>query len=291
MWAVRRDDVWLTTYASTDPITLKPLPSTLWHWNGTSWKQATVGDVSSQFQYVWASGPNDVWVTGDRLRRWDGATWTDRTDSAMASTWAIHGRGPTDIWVGGGAAGLGPDALFHWDGVSWQDRTPPVIPADVGVFLGSTIWESAAADVWVGGTAWVPSGGGVKIGAWVLQHWDGHTWTVVQSGLDRFFHSFWGSSPTDLWAAGSGIFHFDGSSWTTAVASPNMAQVWGSCAGDVWAASNLGGTPLHYDGSSWSPDATPGFPTNNGVGALTGTSADDVWAGMSSTVAHRNVVP
>jgi len=64
---------------------------------------------------------------------------------------------------------------------------------------GTAIWESAAADVWLGGTAWVASGGGYKIGAWVLQHWDGQTWTVVKNGTE-FFHSFWGSSPTDLWA-------------------------------------------------------------------------------------------
>jgi hypothetical protein len=59
--------------------------TTMWHWNGASWRSAVLGtDVSGMA----AAGPSDVWAIGSRLRtvgshyvghpaayRWNGHTW------------------------------------------------------------------------------------------------------------------------------------------------------------------------------------------------------------------------
>jgi hypothetical protein len=56
---------------------------------------------------IWASGPNDFWVTGTcnsytegRIWRWDGVNWNRQlTSTALPSTGATWGTSPNDIWV------------------------------------------------------------------------------------------------------------------------------------------------------------------------------------------------
>lgn len=91
-----------------------------------------------------------------------------------------------------------------------------------------------------------------------------YIWTVdtlKANPWDLFYlFSLWGSSPTDIWATGSGgasdvtLWHYDGVSWTRDLSclSSNMMCVFGFAQNDVWACDAPGGGIYHYNGQQWS---------------------------------------
>jgi hypothetical protein len=91
-------------------------------------------------------------------------------------------------------------------------------------------------------------------------------------------YSIWGSSPSDVFAVGSGgtILHYDGSAWSamSSGTTNELDGVWGSSSSDVFAVGN-GGTILHYDGSEWSPMSSG---TTNDLTGIWGSSPSDVFA-------------
>ena len=90
--------------------------------------------------------------------------------------------------------------------------------------------------------------------------------------------SVWGSSATDVFAVGDigTILHYDGNTWSgQASGSTNwLYGVWGSSATDVLAVGE-GETILHFDGNTWSGQASG---TGVGLWGVWGSSATDVFA-------------
>jgi len=90
-----------------------------------------------------------------------------------------------------------------------------------------------------------------------------YIWTVdtlKANPWDLFYlFSLWGSSPTDIWATGSGgasdvtLWHYDGVSWTRDLSclSSNMMCVFGFAQNDVWACDAPGRGVYHYNGTQW----------------------------------------
>lgn len=88
-----------------------------------------------------------------------------------------------------------------------------------------------------------------------------YTWTVdtLNAGTGNIFYLFslWGSSPQDVWAAGSGgsadlcLWHFDGVSWKQDKSGPssNLMSVYGFAQNNVWTCD---GGIFHYNGQNWS---------------------------------------
>ena len=102
-------------------------------------------------------------------------------------------------------------------------------------------------------------------------HWDGSVW--ISASLPGFEpHSIWGASRDNVWAAGNGLFHWNGSAWSNLQNIPTARVVWGSAPTDVW---EIGGNVEHWDGMAWSPAS---FPVSGGTIALVGFSSDDFWA-------------
>ena len=86
-------------------------------------------------------------------------------------------------------------------------------PLPQGNNLGGA-WGSGSNDVWAVG------------GAGSIVHWDGTTWSVVESGTTRDLNGVWGTGPSDVWAVGSGgILHWNGSVWSPG----SVATPWGPC--------------------------------------------------------------
>jgi len=132
------------------------------------------------------------------------------------------------------------------------------------------------------------------------------TWTtdtlVSPSGGNLVMKSIWGSSASDVYAAGqadppgSPLYHFDGTSWRpVALPSPpggsmELAQVFGYSGTDIVA---VGGVPspggegplvLHYDGALWSVMNTP---PGGKLNAVWGSAPGEMWvAGASGTMFH-----
>ncbi len=103
-----------------------------------------------------------------------------------------------------------------------------------------------------------------------IAHYDGTSWSSVPSGFGlpatTPFGSpavplaVWGTSPSNVWIAGSSdavsngsccgkMEHSNGASWSDvplATNAPIISEIWGSSASDVWAVSQEGiyhGTP------------------------------------------------
>lgn len=145
------------------------------------------------------------------------------------------------------------------------------------------VWGSSATDVWAVG----------DFGT--VLHYDGIRWQAALDSVSHFFRGVWGSGPRDIWAVGFHsldstvpvIFHYDGQGWARdasiadTVPRPQLTDVWGASASNVWAAG-YGGRILHFDGSRWTNDpADPAYHER-----IWGTSASDVWIVGPGAVLH-----
>jgi hypothetical protein len=132
-------------------------------------------------------------------------------------------------------------------------------------------------------------------GATVL-HYQGGTWNddpTPADGLGGCYvdgcWSFWGSSPTDVYAVGDGSQHWDGNAWSTIMFPLNVVAtgVWGSAADDVYVVggSSGDGVILHSAdrGSSWTVTHFPMLALT----AIAGSDAHDIYIGATGgTVLH-----
>jgi hypothetical protein len=106
----------------------------------------------------------------------------------------------------------------------------------------------------------------------------------------------WGSSPSDMWAVGSGgtALHYDGSAIreeATGVQSL-LLDVWGTGPDDVWAVGEQGialrrSTPIAGAGPIWAPVVTG---TTSTLRAIFTAARDDVWIGGDGGLFHSNGV-
>jgi len=113
-----------------------------------------------------------------------------------------------------------------------------------------------------------------------ILHYEGSTWSPMDSGTVMDLQSVWGSSRSDIYAAGTTfssyedpiggvLLHYDGSAWSDGPTLPGAdaqiySDVWGTSASDVyitggaiygydWASfPYVLGLIFHYDGASWS---------------------------------------
>jgi len=87
-----------------------------------------------------------------------------------------------------------------------------------------------------------------------------YVWEVdTLKAWNTYLMKLWGSSPTDIWAVGSGssfdqtIWHYDGKKWATDSISRGFDPwcIHGFTQNDIWIGGN-DGKIWHYDGSDWS---------------------------------------
>lgn len=144
----------------------------------------------------------------------------------------------------------------------------------------------------------------------LIQHWNGISWTTVDSpNIDPFKHNYLDAvtctSASDCWAVGSSrpgnfyqtlIMHWDGASWSivpspnyTSNAPNNLFAVTCSSATDCWAvgAYNVNGVEqvtqtliVRWDGTSWSlvPSANTSATEHNLLYGVSCVSGSDCWA-------------
>ncbi|HEV8325288.1 MAG TPA: hypothetical protein VG389_26995 [Myxococcota bacterium] len=224
---------------------------------------------------VWGSGAGDVFVVGRSggapmaapvaaaVLHFDGRRWTRTLPGVAAELEAVWGSGPGDVF----AVGTG-GAVLHYDGAAWTAADTGGYEVDLHAVSGS-----GPGDVYAVGDGSV------------MLHWDGAVWTGDALGAGVSLRGVWASAPDDVyvvgprtWNAATVLRRWDGLQWLDVLPAglpeeASLFAVWGSGAGDVWAAGET--TFLHRDAGAFAP-----YPLGFGydVYALWGTAASDVFA-------------
>jgi hypothetical protein len=240
LWANSATDAWAVGYY---PGPNSMLAGSIAHWDGTAWTDVTDAPPTNQLFRVWASGPDDVWVVGDKVvgegltaivLHWNGSTWSTAYTESIQDFGDVWGSGPNDVWV----SGLGD--MVHFNGTTWSKAGPT--SATLHSF---GVWGTGPSDVW----AWGTDDGGDN-GS--IFHYDGSDWSPgTPIGAYLSVSDMWGSSGEDIWAVGvdgtSGYdraltMHWDGQAWSilpqSSSRAPVLSDLAGTGPGNIWAAGD-----------------------------------------------------
>jgi hypothetical protein len=112
------------------------------------------------------------------------------------------------------------------------------------------------------------------------------TWTATTQGADDI-NGVWAADASHVFAVtgGGSVLTGNGSTWTTlsSVSPTPLIAVWGTSATDVYAAG--GSTLLHYNGSAWTVQSTGISSATLSLLSVWGSSATDVLA-VGSGIYH-----
>ena len=170
--------------------------------------------------------------------------------------------------------------------------TPAIVP--VSQVSLSAIGMSSETDGWAMGQAMGQNGGSSEDPGYVLHYTDGRWAQVRNTPLKADINAIKMLSPTDGWAIGNHVYHYDGVSWRevslpvstqfNAIAAISPTDIW--IAGDgTWSGVPDGNaTILHYDGKSWMRQATPRLSDYFSITSLSMVSPNDGWAVGSAMV-------
>jgi hypothetical protein len=246
------------------------------HWNGATWSNVPLPDLSSYGQ----------------------TTVFHSTTSLAVGHFFVAGVVTTSAFTS-------EQLLLTWDGSGW-DRvaTVELVPDIAGAGRHGTphsIVGVAPDDLWLIGSAW-DMGTGTGTGLVLTVHWDGSQLTEhLTAGVGNRQNHLYDADAVaadDIWAVGKYnntglddytfhgmIYHYDGTAWSHVpspandIDSSRLYAVAAIASDDVWAAgSDLDG-PLfmHWDGSSWAVVPEPPGATGT-IQKLAAIASDDVWA-------------
>ena len=104
VWGTGPNDIWIV--GSGNLAAGNTLVEIIYHFNGTSWTDATTGFLNSALTNVWGTGPADVWASGSSgtIIHYNGTSWTDLTfENVNHSLEAVWGTRTGDLWAIGEA--------------------------------------------------------------------------------------------------------------------------------------------------------------------------------------------
>ncbi len=280
-----------------------------YQWEPATTPPPSAGAVSS----VWASGQaaGDVWlaeITGqgtvgqNTVYQLQNGSWNQVAQVANATNFVCSGPGcgliltgssDQDVYgavdcttVSGGQCQAG--GAWHWTGSAAPPETFPQPTANQTDLPITPILD-------IGGTGFALNTDNSNIGPELLSSANG--WHIAQAlryACQAAAGALWGSSTSDIWlgwgcsgasgaAATTGILvHYNGSGLDPSPFSLGngeyTAGMWGTSNQDIWA---VGTHRWHYNGSSWSQDASAP-PAGNADSAVWG-DGQDYYAGGGYT--------
>lgn len=162
----------------------------------------------------------------------------------LLSAW---GPSPDEVYAVGGSPDEG--LIMRYDGTDWSEMD---LGADVPLInWGYGFGSNDIMFVGNGGTA---------------LHYDGSSFTKLDTPTDQDLWGVWGAAPDDMWAVGgrgqaenqATILHYDGTAWTKSstptLSRPNVFayfKVWGTGSDNVYVVGQRGAL-VHWDGAAWS---------------------------------------
>ena len=276
------DEVSLAIFAVGDTGTILFSDGETWvsRASGTSWN----------LNGVWGTSADSVFAVGDAgtIIRFNGEIWQEQesnTPSNLHDVWGTTSGALSKFFAVGDQG-----TVVHYDGTDWTPMTSGV------TFDLHSVWGSSPTDVFAVG----------QYGT--IIHFNGESWTKQASGTIRNLSGVWGSSSRNVYAVGDNgtILRYDGRTWTSAVSDPPLVAalrdttlnaVWGTSPCNVYVAgqsSELVGTILHFDGSSWTiqdnlVETNPPLQVIPSLKGIHGDSIRDIYAvGRTGFVMRSN---
>jgi hypothetical protein len=221
------DDVWLTV---GDAIFHRDAQA--WTQLDDSWR-ATITEIAFYgppvLTDVQPRTRDEVWfATRYAMLRWTGGQWQSWELAAgpplqsASITWFFNRvwvQGANDIWAGGGSDEIGntmdPAAMVHFDGNSWTIH-------NVGAFGVNALWPAGPPNQF-----WLAMDSDA-VEPRTIRFFDGsnRAMAVDIAGFPPSITqtSLWGRSPSDVWAAGADVAHFDGAAWSHVDGTPDAVR-------------------------------------------------------------------
>jgi len=210
-----RDDVWVVgREISTNP---NPPPriltqSLIFHFDGANWRRYQTPNAGLLHD-VWASGPNDVWATGQegKLLHYDGKEWS--LDSVRVDALTIDKLDLTSVF------GLGTAEVYFLGRVIKEDGTVFryfLCHKDKKWQLIDSFTEwSLQPDKWGTADLWASSDGTLFSIGYGVFAWKGSSWNWTLQRPFQWFYGIAGMNANNLIAVGrhGQAFHFDGHDW------------------------------------------------------------------------------
>ncbi len=177
--AISPKDAWAVGYTGGGTSTFLTM-----HWDGVGWHRVPSAlpggrEVEGELQSVSAASDTDVWAVGNFIdaqvnfhsftEHWDGTRWT-RVPSAIPGApkepilYGVAAVSAGDAWTAGYWLRPSRTLTYHWNGSRWTDVESP----DPGLFLA--VDASSSSNAWAVGSVG---------GRMLMEHWDGHTWSVT----------------------------------------------------------------------------------------------------------------
>ncbi len=186
----------------------------------TGWCWRIPTPTGNDYDNVFATDPNNVWLTGwDLALQWTGQAWISHhlpvlTDLPEGQrVFAIGGTAATNMWLVYGSA------LEHWDGTAWTIVESQPLGGNPAY---GTIW--VAPDT---GDAWV------TISTGHVEHFHGTTKIDDLVACNCFLGKIWGTSSTDIYLTSIGRqLHYNGTSFSI-INSVGTFAGWQGAPGDA----------------------------------------------------------
>lgn len=254
-------------------------------YTGNGWASTTQpAPAVAKLYGVWAASPTELFATaetGKLLHYVDlpMPKWTVDTSNSVVMN-GITGRSASDVTA------VGEGTSVHWNGSTWAAMSSTALNsavavatngtqyASAGEFVatnpGTSTWTQLTTDAASYRAIWFTSAKYWIAGPSGVGHVDG---TSATSDLTGAYNALWGTSDSDVFAAGAAtIQHFDGTAWTAQPpdTSATLAGLWGRASDDVFAVG-AGGTVVHYHAGLWrlldSPGGTDDLAAISGAGS------------------------
>ncbi len=232
----------------------------MFHFDGKNWNPINLPLGLFSLEAIFGFSKEDVWAVGilsyenpnpppnfldsSLVVHYDGSTWQPASLTKQRGLTSIWGRSPEDIWAGGING-----ALYHYDGNFWRaDSVPLFIPTDADpVYNFYAVTGNTAGDIFM--LLFAPPPDGSE--RYYLFKRQDNAWAIADSMLYQYFSSIWLSPSGKLYASGSEVRLWDGTSWNTLSEGLETITytIFGTSDTNLFAAGSS--RIFHYNGLDW----------------------------------------